>query len=463
MEGEGADAGTGRPAAPGSPRRSRSTTPEQRAALRKQKEDRQRRARRRQQGLPDESAPAPAPAEPDLDAIIKQAEAERTRAAEKEAAAAAAASAEEERQKVEREELAAAEVAAAAAAAAAAKAAEEKAAAERAAADERAAAEAKRLAGEEAAAAAAADVEVKVKAKAKAEAEAGAGAGAAASAAADVEREQAADTSHTERAEPAGPGLIVLNVSKGSAGFTCAEDLTVVKLPPGKKGSQAEVAGVMVGMRCVAFQGVPLDGTTTWSILKEQVKAAQKPWSFTFSSGAVETDTTVDDGLAGSEAEQPAQTHDEEPASSNQQGLTVVMTPATRSMIEEGWHQPAWISPTRDTPSTTPSQPSKPAEMQGVVAGADYIIVAWTMPSGELLALDFEVQVTKKRGGSMVVVAREHLSVNHNDRWMVRHFRTRLRTRLPRQLSCANRRCNAQMVLGKGRAVHRNHSGSEPR
>jgi hypothetical protein len=411
MEGGGAQ--TGRTAAPGSPRRSRSTTPEQRAALRKQKEDRQRRARRRQQGLPDEPDPAPAEPAADLDAIIKQAEAERTRAAEKEAAAA---SAEEERQKVEREESAAAEAAAAAAKAAEEKVAAERAATERAAA-ERAAAEAKRLADEEAAAAAAADV------AAKADAEA-----IAASAATVAKREQPADTSHTECAESASPELIVLNVSKGSAGFTCAEDLTVVKLPPGKKGSQAEAAGVMVGMRCVAFQGVPLDDDTTWSILKDLVKAADKPWSFTFSSGAVATDTVVVSKLASSDAEQPAQTHDDEPVSFNQQGPTVEMTTVTQSMIEEGWRQPAWISPARDTPSGKPSQPSKPAELQGVGSGSDYIVVAWTMPSGEPLALDFEVQVTKKRGGNMVVIAREDLSVNHNDRWMVRHLRTCLRT-----------------------------------
>ena len=435
MEGEGEQ--PGRRDAPGSPRRARSTTPEQRAALRKQKEERQRRARRRQQGLPDE--PAPAPAQPDLDAIIQQAEAERAREAEKEAAAATRA--EEERQKAaQEEELQAAEAAAAAAvvaaaeAAAAAKAA--KAAEERTAA-EQAAAETKRLADEEAAAPAPAPAAAAADAAAAAAVAAEAKAGAP-HAATKTEAEppspvaaaagmQAAETSHTEGRDSASPALVVLNVSKGSAGFTCTENLTVVKLPAGKKGSQAEAAGVTVGMRCVAFQGVPLDSTATWSSLKEQVKAAPKPWSFTFSPGADEADSMTDP-LPVAEPAQSAHTHDEEPVSCNQQGVTIEMTSVTLSMIEEGWQQPAWVSSSRDTPSAKPSTPSKPAELPGVEPGSDYVVVAWTMPSGEALALDFDVQVTKKRGSSMVVVAREDLSVNHNDRWMVRELRTRLAT-----------------------------------
>ena len=430
MEGEGEQ--PGRRDAPGSPRRARSTTPEQRAALRKQKEERQRRARRRQQGLPDEPAPAPAPAQPDLDAIIQQAEAERAREAEKEAAAATRA--EEERQKAaQEEELQAAEAAAAAAvvaaaeAAAAAKAA--KAAEERTAA-EQAAAETKRLADEEAAAPAPAAAAADAAAAAAVAGEAKAGAPHAAtkteaeppSPVADAEGMQAA-----EGRDSASPALVVLNVSKGSAGFTCTENLTVVKLPAGKKGSQAEAAGVTVGMRCVAFQGVPLDSTATWSSLKEQVKAAPKPWSFTFSPGADEADSMTGP-LPVAEPTQSAHTHDEEPVSCNQQGITIEMTSVTLSMIEEGWQQPAWVSSSRDTPSAKPSTPSKPAELPGVEPGSDYVVVAWTMPSGEALALDFDVQVTKKRGSSMVVVAREDLSVNHNDRWMVRELRTRLAT-----------------------------------
>jgi hypothetical protein len=58
------------------------------------------------------------------------------------------------------------------------------------------------------------------------------------------------------------PPVVVLEVTKGHAGFKCAEDLRVVELPAGKKGSQAEAAGVTIGMRCVAFQGVRLGKET---------------------------------------------------------------------------------------------------------------------------------------------------------------------------------------------------------
>ena len=60
----------------------------------------------------------------------------------------------------------------------------------------------------------------------------------------------------------AAPPVVVLEVTKGHAGFKCAEDLRVVELPAGKKGSQAEAAGVTIGMRCVAFQGVGLGKET---------------------------------------------------------------------------------------------------------------------------------------------------------------------------------------------------------
>jgi hypothetical protein len=223
------------------------------------------------------------------------------------------------------------------------------------------------------------------------------------------------------------PAVVVLEVSKGSAGFTCAEDLTVVKLPPGKKGSQAEAAGVTIGMRCVAFQGAGLDSDTTWDTLKDQVKAAQKPWVFTFSSGGNEVGSNVDevpDAAAQSvesveqQAEQVPDEEAEEPLQ-QEQGTTVEMTTVTRTMIDEGWSQPTWILPQRHTPSVKPSAPTKPNELPGIEAGPENIVVAWTMPSGEPLALDFDVQVKRKSGGSMTVVARDSMAVNHNDRYMV--------------------------------------------
>ena len=265
------------------PKRSaaRSTTPEQRAALRKQKEERQKRARRRAQGLPEDDQPASPRAQADpLEAILKKAEADKARAvaaaAEQEAAAAAAAAAEKEKEKAEEEE----------ARAAAAKAAEEKAAAEAAAATLRA--------EQDAAAAAAA------KAKADGEAaEQAAAAGAereraaaAAAAAAEAQRDREAAETQASAAQPAASAaassaLVILEVTgKHAAGFTCDEDLTVVKLPPGKKGSQAEAAGVTIGMRCVAFQGNNLDDSVTWTTLKGMVKEAAKPWTFAFSAAA---------------------------------------------------------------------------------------------------------------------------------------------------------------------------------
>jgi hypothetical protein len=444
----------GSPRAPGSPRRSsRSTTPEQRAAARKAKEERQRRARRRAQGLPEEEpAPAPAAKEPaaDVDAILQQAEAARIRAAE-EAAAAAAATAEAERQKAEQEALAAARAAEERAAAAAAKQqADAEAAAAAAAASAASAAAAKLKAEEEAsraaseaerkqAAAAAAAVAAAAPASASASASASAApaaASASASATAAENDEEAARARHELAAKSdadvdgltrVAPAVVVLEVSKGSAGFTCAEDLTVVKLPPGKKGSQAEAAGVTIGMRCVAFQGAGLDSDTTWDTLKDQVKAAQKPWVFTFSSGGNEVGSNVDevpDAAAQSvesveqQAEQVPDEEAEEPLQ-QEQGTTVEMTTVTRTMIDEGWSQPTWILPQRHTPSVKPSAPTKPNELPGIEAGPENIVVAWTMPSGEPLALDFDVQVKRKSGGSMTVVARDSMAVNHNDRYMV--------------------------------------------
>lgn len=398
----------GRVDTPSSPRRSRTTSPEQRAALRKQKEERQRRARRRRQQLPDEPAAAQAKPAAGSDASM-QPESERTRAAEREAAADApdsSARALKEQLRAEHEELATPE-----AIVEAAQVAEDRAVAQR-------AAEARRLADEEeaaaAAAAAAATAEKSIAGDTTLE---------TARTSPNVELMQPADASHTGGRDSASPAVVVLNVPKGSAGFTCAENLTVIKLPPGKKGSQAEAAGVTIGMHCVAFQGVALDSTATWSSLKDLVKNSPRPWSFTFSASADEADDAVKPEQPGAEAGHSVRTHGEEPEPFSQYHTTVEMTSSTRSMIEEGWQQPNWVSPSRNTPTAKPSAPTKPAELQGVEPAPDYIVAAWTMPSDEPLALDFEVQVMKKkRGSSMMVVARQHMTVNHNERWMVRQW-----------------------------------------
>eukprot|EP01043_Picozoa_sp_COSAG02_P060051 COSAG02_NODE_7770_length_2855_cov_2.472787_2_plen_448_part_00 len=111
------------------------------------------------------------------------------------------------------------------------------------------------------------------------------------------------DEQQAER-QPSAPGdasaatlpVVSLEVEDGSAGFTCEKGgLSVIRLD---EGGAAAAAGVVVGMRCVAFQSAALPDGMTWAELKARVKAAPKPWRFRFAAVEVPTGPPVllDDG-----------------------------------------------------------------------------------------------------------------------------------------------------------------------
>jgi hypothetical protein len=90
---------------------------------------------------------------------------------------------------------------------------------------------------------------------------------------------------------------VVVKVTRGSAGFVANEDLSVKTVDD---LSACDSAGVALGMWVVAFQGEQLGTDMNWTSLKGKVRAAPKPWEFSFAWDPPGSKTiTVNNGGAG--------------------------------------------------------------------------------------------------------------------------------------------------------------------
>ena len=83
--------------------------------------------------------------------------------------------------------------------------------------------------------------------------------------------------------EAAVPIEVRIEPSQKAAGFTCDEALNVTDV---NSEGAADRAGVSVGMKLTKFQGEELGPDMTWKKVKGLVKAAAKPWVFSFSGEA---------------------------------------------------------------------------------------------------------------------------------------------------------------------------------
>ena len=70
-----------------------------------------------------------------------------------------------------------------------------------------------------------------------------------------------------------------IEVTSGSAGFTCDELLVITRV---ETGGKAEAGGVKLGMSVTSFMGEKFTDGYTWSELKGLAKMTPKPWAFGF-------------------------------------------------------------------------------------------------------------------------------------------------------------------------------------
>ena len=70
-----------------------------------------------------------------------------------------------------------------------------------------------------------------------------------------------------------------IEVTSGSAGFTCDELLVITRV---EAGGKAEAGGVKLGMSVTSFMGEKFTDGYTWSELKGLAKMTPKPWAFGF-------------------------------------------------------------------------------------------------------------------------------------------------------------------------------------